>query len=287
LRIVALQPSVSVTLAALGRAENLVAVTRWCMEQMAQTPDIAARNLPVLPDSWSAGEKDIATLREIAPDLIIASVPYQEKSLRALLESGLPVLALAPRSLKEIYADTRLLAALVDARDEAEILIARMHGALEEVAARVRTEGLQGVRVSCEEWNNPMIHSQPWVNELVVAACGIAIGKPGAHTTAQAVAAENPDAIVAAWCGAGDRVPLRRLVTQRGWHDLRAVQQRRVYCVPDEFLNTPAIPSLLEGLACIAHCVQPEIFSAPERLRRLDEATGAAIPRSKGSFAAG
>src|SRR5580698_7307326 len=148
-RIVALQPSVSVTLAALGRAENLAAVTRWCVEQ---TPDIAARNLPVLPDSWSASEKDIATLREIAPHLIIASVPYQEKSLRALLESGLPVLALAPRSLAEIYADTRLLGALVDARDEAESLIMQMQSALEQVSARVRAEGLQDIRVSCEEW---------------------------------------------------------------------------------------------------------------------------------------
>jgi iron complex transport system substrate-binding protein len=266
-RIVALQPSVSVTLAALGRAENLVAVTRWCLEQ---APELATRNLPVLPDSWSASDKDIATLREIAPDLIVASVPYQEKSLRALLQSGLPVLALAPRSLAEIYSDTRLLGALVDARVEAEKLIAQMQVALQDVAARATGR----VRVSCEEWGlpqtNSLIHSQPWVNELIAAAGGVAIGTPGAVTTTEAVAAENPDAIVAAWCGAGDRVPLRRLVAQRGWEHLAAVQQGRVYCVPDEFLNTPAIPSLLDGLACVAHCVQPDVFPAPQRLRRLE-----------------
>ena len=266
-RIVALQPSVSVTLAALGRADHLVAVTRWCVEQ---TPELAGRDLPVLPDSWSASEKDIATLREIAPDLIVASVPYQEKSLRVLLQSGLPVLALAPRSLAEIYGDTRLLGALVDARDAAENLIEQMQAALTDVAARATG----GVRVSCEEWSfpqtNSLIHSQPWVNELIAACGGVAVGTPGAVATADAVAGENPDAIVAAWCGAGDRVPLRRLIAQRGWENLRAVQQRRVYCVPDEFLNTPAIPSLLDGLACIAHCVQPEIFPAPSRLRRLE-----------------
>jgi iron complex transport system substrate-binding protein len=266
-RIVALQPSVSVTLTRLGRADHLVAVTRWCVEQ---TTELAGRNLPVLPDSWSAGEKDIATLREIAPDLIVASVPYQEKSLRALLQSGLPVLALAPRSLAEIYADTRLLGALVDARDAAENLIEQMQAALKDVAARATG----GVRVSCEEWGlpqtNSLIHSQLWVNELIVAAGGVAVGTPGAVATADAVAGENPDAIVAAWCGAGECVPLRRLIAQRGWENLRAVQQRRVYCVPDEFLNTPAIPSLLDGLGCIAHCVQPEIFPAPLRLRRLE-----------------
>jgi iron complex transport system substrate-binding protein len=266
-RIVALQPSVSVTLAALGRLDHLAAVTRWCVEQ---APELAGKHLPVLPDSWSATANDIAAVRKIQPDLIVASVPYQEASLRALLQSGMPVLALAPRSLAEIYADTRLLGALVNADKEAEALIARMQAAMEEVSSRAKAVSAGELRVCCEEWNNPMIHSQPWVNELVAAAGGTALGTPGAKTTAEAAAAQNPDAIVVAWCGAGDRVPLERLAEMRGWHGLRAVQQRRMYCVPDEFLNTPAIPSLLDGLACIAHCVQPEIFPAPPRLRRLE-----------------
>lgn len=114
-----------------------------------------------------------------------------------------------------------------------------------------------------------MIHSQPWVNELVAVAGGMAVGTAGSHTTAEEIAAADPEMMLLAWCGAGDRVPLERVVAQRGWERLRAVRERRMYCVPDEYLNTPAIPSLMDGLACVAAAVRPEWFEAPERMRRL------------------
>jgi iron complex transport system substrate-binding protein len=53
--------------------------------------------------------------------------------------------------------------------------------------------------------------------------------------------------MVMAWCGAGDRVPLEKIIVQRGWESLRAVREGRVYCVNDEYLNTPG-PTLLSGL---------------------------------------
>jgi iron complex transport system substrate-binding protein len=263
-RIVALQPSVSVTLAALGRANHLCAVTRWCLEQV---PELESRHLPLLPDSWSANSKDLAELYALSPDIIIASVPYQLPALAAMLQSGLPVLALAPHSLADIDRDTRFLGALTAASAEAESLISQMRAALAEV--RAKTQSLPPLRVYSEEWGKPLIHSQPWVNELAAAAGGLPVGTPGAHSTAEEIAAADPDVLLLAWCGAGDRVPLERVVVQRGWQDLRAVRERRMFCVPDEFLNTPAIPALLDGLACIAAALHPEIFPAPARLRQL------------------
>ncbi len=241
---------------------------------MEQVPELSARGLPVLPDSWSTSAQDMELLRSEKVDLVIASVPYREASLSAILKSGLPVLAFAPRSLAEIYADTRLLGSLVDATDPAERLIGQMERALDEVHARVAASPGTRPRVCCEEWNNPaahsLIHSQPWVNELVQAAGGEPVGIPGRHAQAVEAATADPDALILAWCGAGDRVPLRRVAQQRQWEQLRAVQERRMYCIPDEWMNTPAIPSLLEGLACVAHCVRPELFPAPVRLRRLE-----------------
>lgn len=95
------------------------------------------------------------------------------------------------------------------------------------------------------------------------------MGEPNAHAQPAEVGEADPDALVLAWCGAGDRVPLERVARMRSWRGLRAVRERRMYCVPDEMLNTPAIPSLLEGLACVAHCVHPDLFAAPVGLRRI------------------
>jgi iron complex transport system substrate-binding protein len=106
------------------------------------------------------------------------------------------------------------------------------------------------------------------VAELVAAAGGRFLGTPGSVTDAAAVAALDPDVLVFAWCGAGDRVPLARVIERRQWQSLRAVRNGRVFCIPDEFLNTPA-PTLLQGLQGLAGAIHPQIFGAPENVRSL------------------
>jgi iron complex transport system substrate-binding protein len=262
-RIASLQPSITLTLAALNRLDALCAITKYCVEAL---PELAARNLPILHDSWTANTDEILAAN---PDLVIASVPYRMESLAAILKSGLPVLALAPHSLADIYTDTRLIAALVQA--DPEPLIARMQTAI--AATRARTEHIpQRPLVYCEEWGKPLIHSQHWVAELVEAAGARYLGEPGSHTTPEEVAAADPDVLLFAWCGAGDRVPLDRVIAQRNWHNLRAVRNGRVHCIPDEYLNTPA-PTLLEGLACIAAAAHPTLHPSHARLITLSRTT--------------
>jgi iron complex transport system substrate-binding protein len=257
-RIASLQPSITLTLAALSRLDVLCAITKYCLDAL---PELAARNLPILHDSWTANTDEILATH---PDLVIASVPYRMESFAAILKSGLPVLALAPHSLAGIYADTRLIAALVHA--DPEPLIANMQRAIAETQQRTaHIPPAERPLVYCEEWGKPLIHSQHWVAELVEAAGARFLGTPGSHTTPEEVAAANPDVLLFAWCGAGDRVPLDRVIAQRNWHELRAVREARVHCIPDEYLNTPA-PTLLEGLACIAAAAHPRLHPPHPRL---------------------
>jgi iron complex transport system substrate-binding protein len=121
-------------------------------------------------------------------------------------------------------------------------------------------------RVFCEEWGKPLIASQQWVAELVEAAGGEFLGDPGAHSTAETILANDPEVVVAAWCGAGDRVPVEKLVRDRGWQAMRAVRDGRVYCISDELLNTPA-PTLIRGLRALAAAIHPGAFPQPEGLR--------------------
>ena len=251
MRIASLQPSITVTLAALNRLDALCACTKYCLEAL---PELATRNLQILHDSWTANTQEILTAE---PDLVIASVPYRLESLAEILKSGLPILTLAPHSLADIYKDIRLIAAHVDAQPEAESLITQMQSTIEATRQR-SAQTIQVPVVYCEEWGKPLIHSQPWIAELVEAAGGQYLGTPGAQTIPEAIAAADPDVLLFAWCGAGDRVPLDRVITQRNWHHLKAVQSRQVYCIPDQYLNTPA-PTLLEGLACIAAALHPDL----------------------------
>jgi iron complex transport system substrate-binding protein len=104
--------------------------------------------------------------------------------------------------------------------------------------------------VYCEEWGKPLILSQPWVAELVDAAGGCFLGNPGKQIDPESVRDFDPEIIVAAWCGAGDRVPLEKIISQRGWESGAAARDHRVYCINDEYLNTPG-PTLLAGLQAL------------------------------------
>jgi iron complex transport system substrate-binding protein len=264
MRIASLQPSITLTLVALDKLDYLCGCTKYCVEVL---PALASRNLKILHDSWTADTDEILAAQ---PDLVIASVPYRMESLAAILKSGLPVLTLAPHNLSDIFNDIRLIATVANAYGEGEALIARMKSAI-EMARRQSLARTYTPIVYCEEWGKPLIHSQRWVAELVEAAGGQYLGEPGIHTAPDAIAKADPDVLLFAWCGAGDRVPLERVIAQRNWHHLRAVRERRVFCIPDEFLNTPG-PSLLEGLASVAAAIHPDLYLPHPRIVRLSEA---------------
>jgi len=84
------------------------------------------------------------------------------------------------------------------------------------------------------------------------------------------VEAASPDILIAAWCGAGDRVPLEKIIRQRGWENLPAVRNGRVHCIRDEYLNTPA-PTLVQGLRALAAAIHPEYFPQASGLRWIKE----------------
>ena len=130
--------------------------------------------------------------------------------------------------------------------------------------------------VYCEEWGKPLIHSQPWVAEMVEAAGGQFLGVPAKQTTPEAIAAADPDVMIFAWCGAGDRVPLERVIAQRAWHNLSAVRTGRVFCIPDEWLNTPA-PTLLRGLRALAAALHPSEFNVKDTPRSFHTVASAPI----------
>jgi len=259
-RIACLQPSATVILDAVGELGRVVACTRYCADVV---PATAHGSRTILADSWTANAEQIAAAH---PDLVIASVPYQEKAVVEILKSGARFLGLAPKNLDGIYTDIATIAGIVGASERGDAVISAMKQAIEQVCARVA--GRSRPTVFCEEWGKPVIASQRWVAELVEAAGGRFLGEPGKAIPAPDLAALDPDVIIAAWCGAGDRVPLEKIVADRGWQQTSAARTGRIFCIRDEFLNTPA-PTLLRGLDALAFAIHPELFPKPEGIRQI------------------
>jgi iron complex transport system substrate-binding protein len=253
-RIASLQPSATVILAEIGELDRLVACTRYCADVV---PQVTERKCLILSDSWTANAEQIIAAK---PDLVIASVPYQERAVIEILRSGARFLGFAPKNLADIYTDIAILAGAVDASGRGKEVIDVMVQRIERV--RTRTAGSERPKVFCEEWGKPLIASQLWVAELVEAAGGEFLGVPGRQISANEVAQLSPDILIASWCGAGNRVPLEKIVVDRNWQGTRAALASRVYCIRDEYLNTPA-PTLLHGLEALAFAIHPELFGRP------------------------
>jgi iron complex transport system substrate-binding protein len=259
-RIACLQPSATVILAAIGALDCVIACTKYCADVV---PEMSAQARIILADSWTANAEQILAAR---PDLVIASVPYQEKAVIEILKSGARFLGFAPKRLADIYTDIAIIAGTVGASDRGEEVIAGMRERIE--AVRVRTAGLPRPGVFCEEWGKPLIASQGWVEELVDAAGGEFLGVAGQQISVEEVARLDPDILIAAWCGVGERVPLEKIVADRNWQGSRAARTSRVYCIRDEHLNTPA-PTLLRGLDALAFAIHPELFACTEGIRQI------------------
>jgi iron complex transport system substrate-binding protein len=238
----------------------MVACTKYCVDVC---PEVADGSRLIVSDSWTAQTEQIVAAR---PDLVLASVPYQLEAVAAILKAGIRFLGLSPRRLADIYTDMAAIAGVMGASERGQAVIAAMQNEIE--AVRARAASASKPKIFCEEWGKPIIASQPWVAELVEAAGGEFIGGPGKTVTPEEIASAQPDVIVAAWCGAGNRVPLEKIVEQRRWAELPAVRQERMFCINDELLNTPAT-SLLGGLRALAWALHPEEFARPAGIRQL------------------
>src|SRR5713101_7480013 len=243
-RIACLQPSATVILASVGELDRVVACTKYCVDVVPELrTEVRNSNRLIVADSWTSKASEILAAK---PDLVIAAVPYQEAAVAEILKAGIRFLGLAPHTLEDIYTDIALISASVGAGERGAKVISDMQNAIEEM--RRQTASLPRKRVFSEEWGKPIIASQPWVAELVHAAGGEFLGKAGAQCSAEEIARLDPEVIIAAWCGAGDRVPLAKIANsdERGWTDTTAVRNSQVYCISDELLNTPA-PTLVAG----------------------------------------
>jgi len=263
-RVVSLQPSITSTMERLGLLDRLVACTKYCADIC---PAVTQRGIAIIEDSWTA---DAEQIRAAKPDLVIASVPYQVEAVAEILKSGAQFLGLAPHKLRDVYADIAAIGGIMNEPNRGHYLIREMQMEVERVRSRNAMRESRPT-VYCEEWGKPLIHSQPWVAELVEAAGGQFVGEAGKQTSADAVRQLSPDLIIAAWCGAGDRVPLEKIIAQRGWESLKAAREGRVYCINDEYLNTPG-PTLLAGLHALEAAINHREMQG---LRRIAAAVSA------------
>jgi ABC-type Fe3+-hydroxamate transport system substrate-binding protein len=192
-RIVSLIPSTTELLCRLGLADALVGITAYCREPA----DLLRGKTRI------GGEKDpdLARIRALAPDLVIANV---EENVREHVDTlrgwGISVHVTYPRTATDAIAMIRELGRVTGAEARADAMAEELQALLD--ATRAALPRRPAARVFYAIWRGPYmtIGADTYIHD-VLAACGAAnvfADAPARYpaVTLKDVAARRPDVIV-------------------------------------------------------------------------------------------
>jgi ABC-type Fe3+-hydroxamate transport system substrate-binding protein len=192
-RIVSLIPSTTELLCDLGLADALVGVTVYCHEPA----DVLRGKTRV------GGEKDpdLAKIRALAPDLVIANVEENRREdVEALRGWGIAVHVTYPRTVEGAIAMIRELGQVTGTRPRATALADELRARLE--GTRAATAGRPPVRVFYAIWRRPYmtIGADTYIHDVLAACGGANVFADAADrypaVTLDEVAARRPDVIL-------------------------------------------------------------------------------------------
>jgi iron complex transport system substrate-binding protein len=291
LKICSLLPSATEIVFALGRGDNLVAVTHEC-----DFPPEAAR-LPVITkstlDHRTHGSREIHNhissavhagssiyaldqdlLDRLSPDLIltqelcdVCAVSYDvvEKAVHRL-EGHRLILSLEPTSLGGILETVEQVGEATGAQERAAVVVRELQKRIDGIAARAQIASRRP-RVHAMEWLDPPFTAGHWVPEMIRLAGGrqelAREGRPSSQIAWSRIADYDPEIIVLMPCGFSlERTSeeFARVTLPDEWRGLSAARSGHVYAVNGSaYFNRPG-PRIVEGVEILAEIMHPELF---------------------------
>lgn len=255
-RIMALTPSNTEIVFALGAEDRVVAVDRW-----SDYPPAAKAKPRISPLNPS-----LEQIVRLSPDLILSARGGAEPLL-PLERQGIKVMIFAPRTLDDIYRNVLLIGRIVDAQARAERLVRAMRQRAAGVMARVRDAPRLKVFIELDgiDPSRPFTAGPGSFIDLLIQLAGGAniatlsrIAWP--QFSLEELIKADPDMIIL-----GDAlVPMNpqtpEMVARRpGWNRLRAVRRGAIFPIETDLVSRPG-PRIVEGLELLAKLFHPDLF---------------------------
>ena len=255
-RILALAPSNTEILYALGAEDRVVAVDQW-----SDYPPAAKGKPRISPLNPS-----LEQIVRLSPDLILSARGGAEPLL-PLERQGIKVMIFAPRTLDDVYRNVLLIGQIVDAQARAERLVRAMRQRVVGVAVRVRDAPRPKVFIELDG-SDPLRPFTAGPGSFIDLLIRLAGGDNVANLariawpqfSLEELMRADPDMIIL-----GDAlVPINpqtpEMVARRpGWNRLRAVRLGAIYPIDTEVVSRPG-PRIVEGLELLAKLFHPDRF---------------------------
>jgi iron complex transport system substrate-binding protein len=263
-RIVCLTEETTEVLYLLGEERRIAGISGFTVR-----PPHARKEKPKVSAFTSA---DFSKIEALEPDLVLAFSDLQADIARELAARGYDVMVFNQRSVEEILRTVVVIGALVGRQSDAEQLAAGLDAHVEQVRAAA-AKLARRPRVFFEEWPDPLISGIRWVSELVEIAGGddLFAELRGARLakdrtlTPDAVAAKDPEIILASWCG--KMVKPEKIRARPGWERVTAVREGRIHEIESSVILQPGPAALTDGLDQLYLQIAGEPVATPFRWR--------------------
>jgi len=290
-RVVALLPSATEIVAALGCVSRLVGRSHECdhppgveslpictrprMELGGSSAEIDASVRDAVKEAVAIYEVLEEQLRSLAPDVIVTqsqcevcAVSFEEVEAAVASWSGRDValVSLESRTLTDVYDDIARVAEVLGVSEAGDDLVTEMTNRAMAVAGLAEEIDVFP-RVACIEWSEPLMAAGNWIPEMVSFAGGRNLfGEVGEHAPVLAwedLLEADPEVIVLMPCGYDLKQTIGEVeifLAKPGWDNLTAVKTGRVYATDaNSFFNRPG-PRLTDSLEMLAEILHPSVF---------------------------
>lgn len=257
-RIVALAPSITEIVYALGCQARLVGVTRY-----SDHPP-QARELPRVGSYVQLNLEKIAALQ---PDLCIAVKDGNPIAVIRRMESlNIPVYAVDPRDFKAIAETVTEIGHLLNAEEAARAINAEMAARITRVQTRVAAVTVRP-KVFFQIGVSPIVApgTDTFIHELIGLAGGInatAGPVPYPRISREQILTLAPEVVIITSMARHETFEKVKKDWQR-WTEVPAVRRGRIYLVNSNLFDR-ASPSLVDGLEQLVELIHPKLEQAPQ-----------------------
>ena len=262
-RIVSLSPSNTEIVYALGLGDKLVGNTTYC------DYPAAAKDKPKIGGYSTVEVEKIVALK---PDLILASNIHMAKVVPQLINLGLPVFVLDPRTLPDILDSITLAGKVMNAQAKAREVVKSMQDRIDAVKAKTANlPDAQRVRTLMLIWHDPPMTVGPntFMYELVQLSGGTSVSKGMANgfptMGLESIISSDPQVVITTGMGGANNLTLQYMLSEPRLKDIPARKitaefpNGRVYEVNQDWTNRMG-PRVVDGLEAIARLIHPELF---------------------------
>jgi iron complex transport system substrate-binding protein len=253
-RVVALAPSITEIIFALGKQDRLKGTT-----QFSNYPAQAAK----LPKVGSYVRLDLERIVALNPDLCIAIKDGNPKAIIDRLQSlNIPVFAVNPRNLESLLQTIQQIGAILNASSKAKTMVEDMRSRLQRVDDLVSTIEHRP-RVFIQIGISPIISagSNTFINELIVRAGGINVAADSSgypHFSREQVLALAPEVLIITTMARSGAFEKAKADWTRLSH-MPAVRNNRIYMADSDVFDRPS-PRLFDALEILTRLLHPKLF---------------------------